>query len=234
MKSKNWFWGIFFILAAIAVIAIQTGSFAEIGIQSLLLGAFLLAIIIASLVRFSAFGIFFPIAFLYMIFWQPLNLMYVNYWYVLLAALLVSIGFEIIFGKHNKYKHTHNHDYSCDRSATESIDDNNPDIAIKFGSACKYLHSDNFQGGKFTLSFGELQVFFDQVKLKSEGTEIFVDCSFGSLVLNVPRDWKVKENVHVSMGGFDNKVHNTNLADDAPTLMISGNLWIGSIEVKYI
>ncbi len=234
MKNRNWFWGIFFILAAVSVIAIQTGSFVEIGIQSLLLGAFLLAIIIASLIRLNAFGVFFPLAFLYMIFWQPLNIVYVDYWMVLLAALLVSIGFSIIFGKHHKYRSGCNGSKKDWNRTSESIDDNNPNISIRFGSAGKYLHADNLQGGRFDVSFGELEIFFDEVQLSPEGTEIYVNCSLGSLILNVPKQWRIKENIHVTLGELTNKVRQTNPEENAPNLTISGNLKLGNIEIRYI
>jgi len=233
MKNKNWFWGIFFILSAVSVIAIQTGSFEQIGIQSLLIGAFLVAIIIASLVRLNFFGVFFPMSFLYMIFWQPLGIIYINYWLVILASVLTSIGFSIIFGRRHK------HGVRCEgriegNKQSESIDDNNPNVSVKFGSASKYLHADSLQSGKFYLSFGEMELFFDQVQLAPEGAEIFIDCSFGSVILNIPREWRVIDNMHVTLGEMNNKARATNIAEDAPKLTISGNLQLGGVEIKYI
>ena len=36
MKNRNWFWGFFFLLSAVFVIASQIGSFGQIGFISIL------------------------------------------------------------------------------------------------------------------------------------------------------------------------------------------------------
>ncbi|MEI6132113.1 MAG: hypothetical protein WCQ41_04740 [Bacillota bacterium] len=238
MKNKNWFWGIFFILSAVSVIAIQTGSFAQIGIQSMLLGAFLVAIIIASLVRVNFFGIFFPIAFLYMILWQPLNIMYVNYWFVALSALLVSIGFSIIFGKSHrswsKCGSGSEYNKSGFNKTIEDIDDNNPSVEVKFGAASKYLHANALKSGRFSASFGELEIFFDEVTLDPEGAAIVVECSFGKLTLNIPRSWRIIDNTSVSLGEMINNSRPADIAEDAPQLTISGHVSLGGIEIRRV
>jgi len=237
MKNKNWFWGIFFILSAVSVIAIQTGSFELIGIQSLLIGAFLVAVIIASLVKLNFFGVFFPMSFLYMIFWQPLGLQYINYWFVVLASVLVSIGFSIIFGsRHHKSWPNCNGkvDYVTQGSESEEIDDDNPNVSVRFGSASKYLHAEHFKTGRFAVSFGELELFFDQVKVDPEGAEIFIDASFGSIILNLPREWKVVDNVHVSLGEVKNKARASSQGEDAPRVTLTGNVQFGGMEVRYV
>jgi len=234
MKNKNWFWGTFFILLAVSIIAIQTGDFGQIGVLSLIIGVFLSVIIIYNLVKLNFFGVFFPMAFLYMIFWKPLGLTHINYWLVILSSVLISIGFSFIFGR-GHHKDSFHHKYKTgEEFKSESIDDNNPDVSVRFGSAGKYLHADNMQSGKFKVSFGELELFFDQVQLKPEGTEIFVDCSFGSLILNIPRQWRVKENIHVTLGEVKKGTRPINPAEDSPKLTISGTLQVGSIEIRYI
>ena len=235
MKNKNWFWGIFFILTAVSIIAIQTGSFEQIGIQSLLIGAFLVAVIIASLVRLNFFGVFFPMSFLYMVFWQPLGLMYINYWFVVLASVLVSIGFSIIFGKRQHYGNWDGCKKKPDYHQIEDIDDNNPTASVRFGSSSKYLHADSFKTGRFYASFGELEIFFDQVQVNPEGAEILVDCSFGNIILNIPREWRIIDNIHVSLGELKNKARaSASISEDAPKITLTGNVSIGGLEIKYI
>jgi len=233
MKNKNLFWGIFFILTALAIIAMQTGSFEQISILSFLIGVFLTAIVILSLVKLNFFGVFPPMAFLYMIFWKPLGLVNINYWLLILSSVLISIGFSIIFGKQHKNRWDHKVRNGTE-NISESIDDNNPVVSVRFGSSGKYLHTDNLQSGKFNVYFGELELFFDQVLLNTEGVEIFVDCNFGSLILNIPKQWRVNDNIHVTLGEVKNKIRQVNPADDAPKLTITGKVQIGAIEIRYI
>lgn len=234
MKNKNWFWGLFFILSAVSIIAIQTGSFVEIGLQSCILGALLVALIISSLIYRSSFGVFLPLAFLYIIFSGPLGFPYIDWWVLILASVLANIGFSILF--HTPHKHVNHCHPKIEnmRHNEENIDDNNPYAAVNFGSSSKYLHSDCLQSGKFFVSFGELEVFFDQVQLSPEGAEMFLDCSFGSLILNIPKNWRVVDNVSANLGSVSNKVRTSFFESDAPVLTLTGSVKLGSIEIKYI
>lgn len=236
MKNKNWFWGIFFILSAVAVIALQIGSFGEIGIWSLLVGVLLIALLIHSLFKLNYFGIFLPVAFLYMVFWQPLGFVHISPWMLILSGVFVSTGFSILFHRRHDYKHDWYNDKEFgakNAEATETIDDNHPYAKVQFGSSSKYLHSNNLQSGKFIASFGELEVFFDQVQLNSEGAEIFLDCSFASIKLNIPRQWRVIDNLHVSLAEVNNNKR-TAPAEDAPRITLSGNVQFGGVEIQYI
>jgi len=234
MKNKNWFLGLFFILTAVSVIAIQVGSFIEIGIWSLLLGALLVAFIISSIIRRNFFGVFLPLSFLYMIFWSPLGLTQIDNWIVLLVGVMLSIGFSILF--HSNHKHEFEWYKKCEEisQSSEGSDDDNPYATVKFGSATKYLHSNCLKSGKFIAAFGELEVFFDQVQLSPDGAQVFVDCSFGSLKLNIPRGWKVNDRIHTTLGAVENKMRGPTADNDAPTLTLTGNVQFGAIEINYI
>jgi tellurite resistance protein TehA-like permease len=60
MKKRNIFWGIFFVVATVLLIASQLGSFMEIGFWSLLGTILLIAIIIQSCIYRVFFGILMP------------------------------------------------------------------------------------------------------------------------------------------------------------------------------
>lgn len=240
MKNRNWFWGFFFLLAAVFLIASQIGSFVHIGFFSILITILLAALFIDSLIKLNYFGIFVPLGFLYMIFQQPLSLPYLTPWLLILSSVLISIAFSIFFRKkpnksfeiHGKIHHEHDQDHF--NHSGENIDDNNPYVKVSFGSSSKYLHADHFKSGQFTVSFGELEVYFDQVQLDPEGADVFVDCSFGALKLFIPRQWNVSENIHTSLGGIDYKGRKEQTADNAPRLNLTGNVQLGGIELHYV
>lgn len=236
MKNKNWFWGLFFLLSAVFVIASQTGSFGQIGFLSILATVLLAAIIIRSLADLNFYGVFIPLGLLYLIYWQPLALIYISPWLLLLAAVLAGIGFSFFF-----HKHPHKAVCSCSHDeiehfnqTSENIDDNNPYAKVTFGSSSKYLHADCLKSGQFIASFGALEVFFDQAQLSPEGAEIFLDCSFGSIKLYVPKHWRVLDNLHASLGGVDNDTRLSQPNENSPRLTLTGSVQLGGIEIQYI
>ncbi len=234
MKNRNWFWGIFFILAAVFVIASQTGAFGQIGIMTILATVLLITLMIQSIFKRNFFGGFLSLALLYIIYRQPLHLIAISPWLLILAAIFASIGFSFFFRSHpHKMFHCHS---DCERftETVENIDDNNPYAKVSFGASSKYLHADCLQSGQFFVSFGALEIFFDQAQLSPEGAEIFLDCSFGAIKLYIPKHWQVIDHLHTSLGGIDNDIRLTHPDENAPQLTLKGNVQLGGVEVHYI
>ena len=234
MKHTKWFWGTFFVLSAVFVIASQVTDFVQIGIWSILGAILLTAIIVHSVAHRNFFGIFVPLAFMYEIFWQPLKLAEISLWFLLVAAILASIGFSCIFRKRPpkcQYKWEKGDRF---QQTTESIDDNNPYTKVSFGASTKYLHSTALKTGQFYCSFGSLEVYLDQAQLSPEGAEIYVDCSFGSIEFYVPRHWQIKNDVHANLGSADIGERYSNAGPGSPLLTVTGNVSFGSVEMKYI
>ena len=236
MKHNNWFWGIFFVLAAVFVIASQITSFAVIGFWSIAATVLLAAVFIQSLVKLNFFGIFVSLALAYMIYQNPLSLYIISPWLLLLTAVLLSIGFHSIFGRHTKcrYEHRHGcHTHSSDEEyrTIEDVDGNNPLIKVSFGAASKYIHADALTGGQFSCSFGTLSVYFDQAQLASENTELYVDCSFGEIKLYFPRDWQIIDHLKSSLGSVRNDIKPIRDAENMPTVTLTGGVSLGSVEI---
>ena len=120
MKRERIFWGILFILMGIFLVVSKLGYFPNVNALSLLLTAFLAAIIIKSLLHLNFAGILFPIAFICIIYDKQLGITNITPWTVLVAALLGSIGLSMIFHKHIHWDH-HGHDF--DDFKFEKIDE---------------------------------------------------------------------------------------------------------------
>jgi hypothetical protein len=234
MKNRNWFWGIIFLLSAIVVIATQTGAFGKIGVLSILASVMLIAIIIQSAVSVNFFGVFLPMAFLYMIYKEPLNLPEIQTQLLLLSSVLASIGFSILFRAKPKKKV-----FDCGANknfskSTETIDDNNPYAKVNFGASSKYVHSDCLKSGNFSVSFGALEVYLDQAQIDPNGAEIFIDCSFGGIEMYIPRHWRVVDNLQVNLAGVDNNTRLAKIDENSPVLTLSGNIQLSGVEIKYV
>lgn len=243
MKRRNWFWGIFLILAAVLIVAGQFGSFGEIGFWSILATIALVALIIRNLARLSFPGILIPASLLYMIYQEPLHLMYISPWLLILAAILASTGLSMLFRKrpkpvqyYNSYTHIEegSNVNPPEAQVYESGNDNNPYAKVSFGAVTKYLHADNLQGGQFYTSFGSMEVYFDGVQVNPQGAALFLDCSFGAIKLYVPKHWRVLDEMNATLGGVDNDTFLATTSPDSPEVHLTGNVLLGAIEVQYI
>lgn len=235
MKNRfgNWFWGIFFVLAAIFVVASQIVNFTQVGFWPILATVALVAVFIQSLIHLNYFGVFLSVALAYMLYQHPLALYIISPWLLLLAAVLLSIGFHIIFPKHPN-KHRCKRLEGDEYKTVEDIDDNNPYVRVSFGSSSKYLHGDSLKTGQLFCNFGALEVYFDQVTLDREGAEIFIDCSCGTVTLFIPRTWRVIDKMHASLGSVKNESRRANPGDDVPVLTLVGNVSLGAVEIQYV
>ena len=237
MKHNNWFWGVFFVLAAVFVIATQIpSSFAVIGFWSIAAAVLLAAVFIQSLVRLNFFGVFLSLAIAYMLFHGSLALPWLSPWLLLLAAVLLSIGFHIIFGRSHKRRYEQRHGDKTDDGyrTIEDVDGNNPTVKVSFGSSSKYIHADTLKSGRFSCSFGSLSVYFDQAQLASDGADLYVDCSFGEIKLFFPREWNVVDNLTTSLGGIRNDSRADRVDSALPAVTLTGGASFGSIEINRV
>lgn len=241
MKAKKLLWGVFFIAAAILIVVNQLGYFTGVNLWSLLLTVMLVPVIGSGLYRRNFFNLFFGIAFLLIIYAQPLGIAALVPWTVLVAALLLSVGFSILIpGKHRLGHHVGNYDrmwreHSHEHQEYETVDHvegNEVICSVSMGGSCKYLHSESLERGELTCSLGYLKVYFDQVGLHPGGARVSVDCSLGSMELFIPRSWNVILDVEVTLGNIDEEQHSNH--PDGPALTITGNIRLANISIKYI
>lgn len=237
MKKSNWFWGLFFIAAAVFVIAGQIGAFGQIGILSIIETILLVAIVIHSVVYRNIFFSVIPFAFLYLIYQGPLHLPVISAWILILAAALAGIGLSCIFHPH-WHPHADEWHYNGSRGSiyqvNEGNDDNHPSASVSFGSSVQYLHGDCIQNGKFSCSFGSLEIYFDQAQLSPDGAEVTVDCSFGSIELYIPKNWRVIDNIQTSLASVEDNRRMAQPQADAPQLILNGGVSFGDVEIHYI
>ena len=237
MKHRNWFWGLFLVAAAVVILVSQTVTFAVVGFWSILATVLLAAVFISSLTSFNFFGIFISAGLLYTIYQSPLHWPFINVWILLLVAVLASIGCEMIFHPH---KNGWCNDWygSCKEfsndESSENLDGDDIIAHNNFCGTCKYLHSDSLRKARFSSSFGQMSVYFDQVTLSPEGAEAYVQSSFGKITFYIPAGWRVDENMHTSFGTVTDLMNNRSVAPDAPVLHIKGEVSFGELEIHPI
>jgi len=244
----SWGWGAFLLLAAALVLANQFGGFADIGIGSLIVAALAIAFMVQSIVNLTFASLPIPIAALYYVFQEPLGFPEISFWPLVLVTLLATAGlFALIPRRKFKKRKGIEIIYADSNGVTgprklneeetqiiEEGDDNNPRISVQFGSISRYLHADALETAELDCSFGNIEVYFDNVKLSPNGAEVFANCKFGAIEMYIPSQWQLINNVNASLGGVDVKGHKKPYAENAPQLRVSGNVSLGGMEIHRV
>jgi len=182
------------------------------------------------------FTLFLPLALLAIIFAVPLGIQTLVPWPALAAAVLLAVGFHLIFrrrGSSAPWAVHHRGSAKGNGGEVNYAADNVVSRNISFGASTEYLHSTDLQKVSLRCHFGALQVYFDNAQLNPAGAEVNVDCSFGGIELYVPRSWPVKISVDTMLGGVDEKDHPSGQRS-GPELRVTGSVSLGGVEIIYI
>ena len=213
------FWGIFFIMAAVLIILNTFGKIPTISLFTLICTIFLVATLLESTMLLNISGVLFSLAFLGILYAVPLGITALTPWPILMVALLMSIGFSIIFGHHHyyfdhcscHYEHSHNNNHQCEDNKSDSeetitpTDDGIIDIRATMNGSVKYINTDNFKVANIDCSFSGVKVYFDKAKILGDSADININSSFSGIELYIPREWKITNNIDTVLGGLEEK-----------------------------
>ena len=261
VSLSRWVFGTALLLAAAFVVASQVGDFGEIGIVSIVIAALSAALFIQCIISLTFAAVPIPLGVLYYVFQEPFDLPRIGFWILVAVVALSSIGLAILLPQKNKHKfdkvvrvgktiHVGNdiedegENYSSDKPRNggfrieEQIEedgiDNNPSISVQFGATSRYIHSQNLETAHLECKFGSLEAYFDHANLSPGGAEVFCYCDFGSIVITVPRHWRVIDEINCTLGGVDANRNHARPTEDSPVLTVKGSLNLGSIEIRYV
>ncbi|MFC2084610.1 LiaI-LiaF-like domain-containing protein [Bacteroidota bacterium] len=107
------------------------------------------------------------------------------------------------------------------------------DISI-FGGGKKYIHTDNFKGGKVTAVFGGSEIDLLDSNLAEGHYVLDIFAMFGGTTLLIPKDWKVEVKLVPILGGFtDKRKKDPNLVyREDRSLRIKGLVLFGGGEIR--
>ena len=232
---KNWFWPTFLIASAIILVTSQLGLFTlHVSIWSLILTLILIAALISSLRYLNMAGVVFAIAFLAIIYAQPLGITKLVPWTILGAALLFSIGLSmLIHPRYDHHRNYHHHHYYRDNhtESTGTINDDHVNLDLSLGNSIRYVHSNHFQTANLNVSMAGAKVYFDDVEIKDNHASINIDVSLGSLELYIPETWQVQEGLSNSMGHI---TYEGTPAPAGPVITLNGSVSLGELRLIYI
>ena len=233
------FWGLFF-LAAAAYVALSVMGIWSFGINVgiLILGIFLIAIIIKSLVSLAWFGVFIPAAVILTLLNYQTDLVDVSGAVIgasYIVAVLAAIGFSILFHRRSCVKSGFKviDATEFDEEIIDNQDDSDVQVRTHFGSTTKYVNSSNLRKVVLDCSFGAQKIYFDDAKISKSGCEIIIQSNFSGIELYIPREWDVTNNTKVFAGGVEEK-NRARLSANAPEIKLVGELNFSGIEIHYV
>jgi len=232
MKKERVFWGTLFLLAGIFLIISKLGYLPEVNVVSLMLTIALVVVIVKSIPRLNFTGILFPIAFICIIYDKQLGITDLTPWTVLIAALLGSIGFSMIFHKRAGYVNTksNSEDYKFEKFDVE--DESHVKFKNSFGASIKYINTNKFEEANFNCSFGAMKVYFDNAVMSNKNAIVRINASFSGIELYVPKNWSIDDKTNVVLGSISEKNKSDQIITN--TLTIVGDISFSGVEIIYI
>ena len=227
MKSRI-FWGIVLILLAAALIlnicGIEFGLPDGIENRQLILGALCLFWIIRCFIDKKFNHLFFPVAFIVMIFEQEIALALhiasgdlAPWWMLFLIAMLLSGGCSLLFSR-----------------SKDKVVINGDGVRIhhgkRVGTSMTYIDCSEKFSEHVENNLGSCVIRFSNAELFVDGSELILENNLGSIVVHVPEGVRVKSDL-------DNTLGSVKLAEELgtvgdKTLYVHGDNNLGSIVIR--
>jgi len=222
-------WGLLFIAAAGIVILNVLGLMGEVNAWTLIISIPLAFGIIYSTIKFEWSGTFLlsaVLAFIYRRNIEELLNIELNIFILFGVAILLMIGFYILFGKRQpKYDTPKFLNNSSNPATGEKLFF----AAERFSGTVKYINSTNLSYLGIKNQFAGMDVYFENTTLTPGGATVNIENSFGGVELHIPREWNVIDKVSNFAGGID--YPEFAWVEGAPTLTICGKNSFGGIDV---
>ena len=211
----------------------KLGILPDIGISTILLAAFSLWLLFDGIRYLQFLNITFALAFLYIIFDKPLNIDMVSPWTALTVALLSGIGLSMLFGRKKRNRHAAKTEYDRENQGTrEHCSGKDIYCENSFGSAIRYINSDDLCNACVENSFGTTTVYFDNAIIQEELAEVKIENNFGSVMLFIPKEWKVQKELDHCFGSINE--YGMCLGTGSAALRLHGETNFGTIEIHYV
>lgn len=232
MKTSKLFFGLSFLLAgallildAVGVIAPLVGIMGEVSVFAIFFGVLLIAFIVNRLFKRKFTHIFFPLAFLFMLFERNIATVaglpstdIISNWLVLAIALLFTLGFGLLISAAKQRE----------RSLPMS-ERNHAGGAL--GSYTVYVNSETLRPQNVENNMGSCVVHFEAPECYVGGGTLRVENNMGSMVIYVPAKWHVHTSIENNLGSVNAPARADN---HGPLLNICGENNLGSVSIRYV
>lgn len=247
-KIKEVLWGIGLVAAAIFLVMNQLHLLTfQLGLGTIIWTVIFAATLFNSIAGKNIFGMVFSVAFLLIVYAEPLHIKQLVPWTLLLAACLVYAGLCLIFSKrwhrgtmyfvnHKRVDHdwqegefeTADHTFTSDSRDT---DERNVVINQKLSEVSRYVHSQNLETVTINSTMGETSVYLDSAKPAGDIVTIDINSSMGEVTIFLPLSWKVEDHLSAVFGEVE---INGAPRGEGPTVILQGSSKFGTITINYV
>lgn len=231
MKRKTVVWGSLLILVGIAIALCSLGIIEiPLGISPwrIILGICVLCVLVDGLASLDFTQIFLMAGIEVILFEGAIGMLigkteenWINNWIVLLIAVLIGAGFNMIFsGVKRKHKIKKSKHFGVEINA--------------FHDHLKYIDASKMNKEYVRNNFGDFEIRFENSDEYNGGAELTVDNSFGDMVIYVPSDWEVKVDVDNAFGDLtvDSALKVQYADGSARDLVIKGTNRFGDMVIR--
>ena len=193
------YWGVAFIAVALLLIFNAVGVKAgvlDIGglpVLRIVLGVLLLSCVVWSLCKGKVAQIFFPLAFIALLFEKEIARLFgaqdenlYSVWLVLGVAALLTAGVALLFPS---------------RTVTEPEAEKDKLGKTNFASAVKYIDCTDFGAKSVGNNLGNMEIYFENTEKYSGGGELYIGSNLGLCVVHLPESWNAELTVEHNLGG---------------------------------
>lgn len=209
-------------------------AFVDISTWGLIFAAVMVIVIVYSAINLFFGGIFIPLAVICIIFAEPLGITAITPEIVIIAAILLTVAFHLIFPKHGQYRRFSHGSEGFSESFTENFNVNENGSVVystRFGSSTRYVRCQNLRSANLSSQFGEMSVFFDKAQVPDRVVYINCQVSFGEMDVYIPANWRVENKVSVTLGHCDNRSTDSNIPNDQITCVVNGSVAFGELKL---
>lgn len=237
MKNRKIFWGIFFIVMAVIVVVSRLDILPNISVFTFLATVIFGWVVVDGIRHKNFYEILFPIAFLCILYDEPLGIELLTPWTVLAAALFLSIGLTLLFGGKKDHKHAIKFGWNSDNGNgaaknSEQCDGEYIRCENNFGAAIRYIHSDCFCKAHLENNFGTMTVYFDNATIQGNIADVKVDNNFGEMILYLPKEWRIQNDLEHCFGSVNE--HEKPIEISNAMLHLYGDTSFGNVEIYYV
>ncbi len=233
MNRKKIFWGLGFILLALALLFDALGltvplesAVGELSLLTLLGTVLFLSCLISSLVKKHFGRAAFSLAFLFMVLEKNISHLcgkggadLINNWLLLLCTALLSVGLSLLFSGKTHSPHRFHYGIKCNTNANLT-------------ASVRYIDASSMQHERAGNNLGALTVRFENAEQYRGGGTLYIENNLGSTTVEVPATWHFTCDVKNNLGSVQADKSRADLS--APLLHITGENNLGAVTVRVV
>lgn len=138
-----------------------------------------------------------------------------------IILMIFFLGFSLFFGKKRIYSHSK----IIVNKSDEGI------VNTTFSSETKYINDKKIENFKLRVLLSESKLYFDNADLKYDNASFDIVVKLASVVLYVPKDWEIVNELEVTMGEVKQSYSNIL---STKKVYLRGKVTMGALEIVYI